>query len=430
MINMAISFCSGKSISKPWCVEYLKVCFQIALLLVGLISTGVVFSEPSKSNKTKSNSGLYSYVAPYVENGEIFTSPILTSPNQVAMLGDFGPTVDGVVLLVYWSLLCPRKEECNFKVIDSAIELLSNKGKKIALNIVTVGYPILMSKNYSGKIENATPTWIMEETIGFNRKTTVIERGVYKKSTWKFPYYRDKYFQEESLKLIKLLGEKYNNNSNISFVRIGTGVVGEENPSTNGKNTEIPSFTNKEWYGYVKKISNSYIKSFPDKELELDIVWAGWVQKYGTPKDNIILNEFLQYLGEKNIVLGFNGMRASSIDEYSNGDSPHANNLRILSKYKKAGKSVSLEGYGPPWEESMMPYKNLVEIICEIKPLRVNYFGSVYQFAGLNMNSEENVNKPATEILARNKIKDELMVKMRSKELNNSLNEMKACLTD
>lgn len=407
----------------------LKALYKFSLIYFFALSQFTSLSALANAETINKSKGIYTYVAPYLNNGEIFTSPIITSPSQVKWIDDVDNYVDGVVLLLYWSVLCPRKGECNFEVIDSAISHWSNKGKKVGLNIATVGYPIFQSKYYGGKIINATPKWVMRTAKTFERKTTIIEKDVYKRSSWEFPFYSDKNFQDESINLIKMLGKKYNKDTNVSFVRIGTGVVGEENPSTNGQNNGIPNFTNISWYDYVKMMTLAYINAFPDKELELDIVWAGWVYKYGSQEDVDVLNKFISLIESNNIVIGFNGMRATSLDELTRGSSPHAHNLNILNNYRNRGKSISLEGYGPPWDKMMTPYRNLVSIVCELKPVRVNFFGSFYQFANFGLNDQQGTQKTATEILA-GRTANKMELDKQANELRKSLLAIKACVTN
>ena len=75
----------------------------------------------------------------------------------------------GVVLMVYWSTLCPRANECDFDLIDRTISFWAAKQKKVVLDVVTIGFPIMTPTGAQG----ATPGWAMTEVS----TCTVLTKG-------------------------------------------------------------------------------------------------------------------------------------------------------------------------------------------------------------------------------------------------------------
>jgi hypothetical protein len=72
------------------------------------------------------------------------------------------PALAGVVLMVYWSTICPTAA-CNFSLIDKTIEYWHARGKRVVLTVATNGFPIRVKSAGPGDIEGATPEWVMQQ---------------------------------------------------------------------------------------------------------------------------------------------------------------------------------------------------------------------------------------------------------------------------
>jgi hypothetical protein len=239
------------------------------------------------------------------------------------------PKIDemsGIAINLYWSQLCPAEGKCNFAMIDQILGFWENLGKKVILCVATTGTPI--ERLTAGKREfvSATPGWVLAKSATYQSPSNNFT-GLYR--DWKnmannpqyqftFPRYDDPYFVAEIHKLVISLGERYDGNPAISYMRIGTGKSGEDNPygRTNGfgHGTGMPGFTNSLFITFSRKVTDFYLESFRKTRLEFDIGWTAIVAAGAKTATPITANEpkeaqeFLDYVIGRNIFIAFNGI--------------------------------------------------------------------------------------------------------------------------
>jgi len=238
------------------------------------------------------------------------------------------PTVDamsGIALNIYWSQLCPVEDQCNFSIIDRVIDFWRRSGKKVILSVAVIGPPLEKFTGSKKEFVSATPDWVLNRVATFQSPSNNFI-GIF--NDWKdmasnplfsfpFPRYDDPRFVTEIEKLVRQLGERYDGNPTISYVRIGAGKAGEDNPigRTNGfgPNTGMLGFTNDLWIRYSWQVADAYFASFRKSRLEFDALWMAIVAAGAKNITPITTSEqqeaahFLDYVMGKHVFMAFNG---------------------------------------------------------------------------------------------------------------------------
>ena len=232
------------------------------------------------------------------------------------------PRIDemsGVSIIVYWAQLCPRRDRCDFSMIDQILEYWGKLGKKVVLCVATTGAPI--EKIDSAKIEfvSATPDWVLREISTFQADSNNFI-GAYRdwsamannpRYKFNFPRYDDRRFLREVKHLVRELGNRYDGNPAIAYMRIGTGKSGEDNPS--GRIGQA-WFTNHLWIEYSRKVEEYYLANFRKTHLEFDVLWMTIVAagvKNGTPITSSEQKEaqrFIDDIVSEQIFIAYNGV--------------------------------------------------------------------------------------------------------------------------
>jgi hypothetical protein len=168
------------------------------------------------------------------------------------------PTVremSGVSIIIYWSQLCPSRSHCNFWLIDRILDFWRKAGKKVVLCVATIGAPIERDRAGTVEFVSATPAWVLAKTATFPSNSNNFI-GIYRRwrnmsnnpdFTFVFPRYDDSNFVNEVKSLVRQLGKRYDGNPVISYMRIGTGKSGEDNPYGRFGTTW---FTNSLWVSF------------------------------------------------------------------------------------------------------------------------------------------------------------------------------------
>lgn len=345
-------------------------------------------------------SGFFSYVAPYVENGKNHVGhPMVTAPEQMTTAFPKSNHIDGVVLLLYWSLLNPERGQYSFDELDKALAYWKSKGKHVGLNVATVGWPVRMSQRFGGEIMNATPEWVMRSVTSFRNVTRIFDyHEIIENQQWDFPLYWDEAFVGHVSTFMAELGRRYGNNPMVSFVRIASGVMGEDQPSTSRKlDTGIPDFTPERWLNYTTRMIAIHRRAFPKKPLEFDLIRTSWFLTRGTPKHKALVQDFVRFAAKNDVVFGYNGIRDEAYDNLSNPKYHDYHMFSLLSSYTQTyGIPVTLEAYGPPQGLPMKDTDKLYKLVATVRPIRVNFFGQM----GPVLNMAENKVDPATDELA------------------------------
>jgi hypothetical protein len=243
------------------------------------------------------------------------------------------PAVDamsGIALNIYWSQLCPVEGQCNFSIIDRVLDFWRKAGRKVILSVAVIGPPLEKFIGSEKAFVSATPDWLLKAVSTFQSASNNFI-GIF--NDWRnmasnplfsfpFPRYDDPRFVAEIEKLVRQLGERYDGNPTISYVRIGAGKAGEDNPigRTNGfgLGTGMPGFTNHLWISYSRRVADAYFASFHKSRLEFDMGWMAVVAagaKNITPitmSEQAQAEDFLDYVMSKDVFMTFDGGPAAT----------------------------------------------------------------------------------------------------------------------
>jgi hypothetical protein len=332
------------------------------------------------------------------------------------------PTIkemSGISVIIYWSQLCPSIGQCNFGIIDHILDFWRKSGRKVVLCVATIGAPIEKDKGGAVEFVSATPDWVLAKTGTFLAESNNFIgayrhwRGISNNPDYKFrfPRYDDPRFVNEVKRLVRALGRRYDGNPVISYMRIGTGKSGEDNPY--GR-VGTPWFTNRLWVGFSRQVANLYLADFRKTQLEFDIGWTGIVAagaKTATPiqeGDRQMAQEFIDYLVAKKIFIAYNGiappptknvqMNATAANPAGNcdghnsqpDDTTPATDAALyfqIAKLRDRGIPFGLEGNA--LTDPCMNVGRISSILEQYRPKRFIFFGDAaaiinFQREGLN----------------------------------------------
>ena len=216
-------------------------------------------------------------------DGGILNSPQTMTIDQITERVSDIPELSGVVLIVYWSTLCPAEIGCDFSLIDKAIEYWKKKQKKIILSVATIGFPIMQPPDRRSVI-GASPDWVMKKIRTYSFTTRLLG-NIPLNSTTNFvlPDFRDPEFLRLGGELIRNLALRYDGNPTIARVRIATGAMGEENPIVGPLSKPLAGYAERQWIDYCDAVITQYERAFKKSELEFDISRLPWVRAIGSP---------------------------------------------------------------------------------------------------------------------------------------------------
>ena len=351
---------------------------------------------------------LYFYPPSYrYEDGHGLNSPQTMTLKQATI--DFPQIREmaGVVLMVYWSTLCPREDMCDFSLIDDTLSYWARREKKVIIDVATMGFPILKDVGGKERIENATPDWVLRRTRSYELRTEVL--GAARESNQivgVFPDFRDPKFFSEVKRLIRLLA-RYDGNSAVSQIRIATGMMGEDNPMVGPLSSPIAGYKEDMWLNYCRTVVAQYIQTFRRTELEFDIGRLSWMYSNGSTSDRIDVDNFVKYLARNRVLLAFDGLGSDSYEMLSSGLSDSngvARSLFYIVQLKHEGYRVGLEAIGPVVGPRMTNIDGIARTIVSIVPNRLVFF---QDFAALLNYSREGLN-PRNDLTIRSLKADQI----------------------
>ncbi len=290
--------------------------------------------------------------------------------------------MSGVGLLICWSTICPKEDRYDFSIIDQALAYWGAKGKKVALGVGTIGFPIRMA---DGSLENPTPDWVLKKVSTFQQTVMVIpftpDKSKQQEPTT-LPSYFDPRFIEETRKLVNKLGERYDGNPALETVRIGTGIYGEDNATFDGLKASMPGWSKSNWIHYCQQMTDIYEAAFHKSQLEFDEGWVSVVQVYGTPEEQAEARAFMQSLRDRHVFLAFNGLSsqdyplwaARDTGKFTQWERTLITDLSNLQQAKAAGCPIGLEAIGPKTGSEMQDTVAIANMVKALQPDRVLLF--------------------------------------------------------
>ena len=163
---------------------------------------------------------------------------------------DDWPGLAVIYLRVPWSFLEPREGEFNWALLDTPAQRWIGRGRQIALRVTC-------SESW---LRWATPRWVADagaEGVDFNFGQGPAPGG----RLWD-PNYLDPVFLEKLDKFLAALARRYDGNSNVAFIDIGSfGMWGEGHTGFSSRLDETRTFS------AVKRHIDLYVKHFPRTRL-------------------------------------------------------------------------------------------------------------------------------------------------------------------
>jgi hypothetical protein len=333
---------------------------------------------------------LYFYPPPYkLPNGSLSPSILTVAAEQITDLFPSVKEMDGVVLLVAWNQLCPRPNACDFALIDRVLNYWGPRGKKVVLSLSTMGFPVKVMVEGKERFLEETPEWVLRDvrtypahspTIGVIAGMDVSEGSSHVDTA--FPSHLDQRFLSHVSHVVQQLAAKYDGNPVISYVRIGTGLLGEDNPippSGAGllADQKIPGFTVASWLSYCDRITSIYLDAFHRSQLEFDISFLPAAYgRVATQTERIAIERFIQFLSDKRVFVAFNGLESADLEylHATSGPAPvHA--LNFLRKAKQNGDRIGLEEVSPIVNPRMQNVSAMAEAVKSLGADRIVLFG-------------------------------------------------------
>ena len=355
----------------------MRSCVASATRLLGWLILPMVF--PSGGRAAPS---LYAYPAPYVlADGSSLSSIVTVAPEMATTLMPRIQKLEGVVLLVSWSDLCPTAQTCNFSLIDETLMYWGQRGKKVVLGLSMMGPEIKSLSGGYAHFVNETPAWVLDEVqtytaqlapFGWLPNLPVGADGVAYVPT-QVPVYSDPQFIAYVASIVQQLGRRYTGNTVLSRVRISLGKLGEDNVIPRKGNglpalQTVPGYSLSGYLAYCEQLTSIYENAFPDTQLEIDIgVLADSYAVVATPDEKVAIDSYFRSLALNHVFMAFNGLGAPA--------DAAAPSLAALAKMEIMGGQVGLEEIASVTNPLMQDMAVVGQTLAEVQPARLVLFG-------------------------------------------------------
>jgi hypothetical protein len=316
------------------------------------------------------------------QDGRPLNSPQTMSLSQITTSVPYIREMSGVVLLVYWSTLCPNAGQCDFALIDKTLTYWAARGKKVILAVATMGYPIMLSENGELRTLSATPEWVLKSsgTYAYPARLLGVPPGS-KEELAIFPDFRSSNFVQLVARLVQQLA-RYDGNPTIETIRIATGLMGEDNPRVGPVSSPMTGYREQDWLKYSSEVAELYIGSFHRSRLEFDIARLSWLYAMGSDADRKSIDGLIRNLLLHGSVLAFDGLDSDSLRLLHQGkDSRNgvAVSLNLVRMFKEQGGRIGLEAIGLLSSPRMSDISSIAQSVKEIRPDRLVFFTDVPQ---------------------------------------------------
>ena len=326
---------------------------------------------------------LYYYPPPVqLVDGSLIASPLMISVDQITTSFPVVEEMAGVVIALPWSRLCPEELHCDFGLIDQVLSFWGSRGKKVVLGISTAGPPVKTIVEGHPVLVTETPEWVFKTVASYDGPAHSIGRigtGPSDVVTVKFPEYWDDRFPTLFIRLIRELGYRYDGNPNLSYVRISTGLVGEDAPTPFGVDpAKAPGYTYAKWLRYSQTITDAYVAAFPHSRLEYDISYLPWGYTKGDAADKQATDAFMHGLERSRLLLAFNGLQPDAFVWLQRAEIPGFALNRVmhyLREHQQQSLPIGLEAIGPIMVPKMQDVGVLGQIFRGLHPQRLVLFG-------------------------------------------------------
>ena len=324
-------------------------------------------------------------------NGTWVAATITTNLRQATEAFPTTGNLKGVVLAVYWSQLCPKENQCNFRLVDAALRYWGARGKKVVLSVPTVGFPAERMSTDGPKFETATPGWVLAQVKTYQHITNTaigVIPGI-RPPSMTYPVYNDRRFLNLVQKLVRELG-RFDGNPDIAQIRISTGLQAEDNPSLDAFKWTIPGMNDLAWIAYCRDVTSMFLNVFHRSQTEFDLDRLSWIAVTGSTTARRDAENFVHLLIHRKVFLAFNGLSPSSADSAREKipKTGPAQSLKYLAFAQAHGDGIGLEAAQPLYTRMMQGIPQIAEAIIILHPDRLVLFGDAGA-ASQTANSEE-----------------------------------------
>ncbi len=172
---------------------------------------------------------------------------------------------------------------------------------------------------------------------------------------------------------------RYDGNPGIAQIRIGTGMMGEDNPLIGPVMAPVNDFSERGWLDYTRKVAELYFSNFSKTELEFDIGRLSWMAARGSAADRDRVDRFVGELQAHHAMLAFNGLSSDCAAALEHPDPRDGlgQSLRYLQAYKAHGGHIGLEAIGPATAPLMHDTAAIASVVRMMKPDRIVLFSDV-----------------------------------------------------
>lgn len=360
--------------------------FPTFLLLLGTFiapAIPVAANEPALINAAPLPA-LYFYPPPAIlSNGQRAYTPLTVNAPQITTQFPEIKEMSGVSLLIYWGQIEPQRDQYDFSIIDQALAYWGAKGKKVILGVGTVGFPF---READDTINSATPAWVLGEVSTFQQMALVIpfSREPAKNHTLAtMPSYWDPRFVKETRKLVEKLAARYDGNPALAYVRIGTGLLGEDNATLDGLKATMPGWSKMNWVHYCQQMADIYAGAFHKSQIEFDEGWIPIIEATGTPEEQAAARAFSKSLNDRHVFRAFNGFESQDFSIWQQGDVTTLTpwhlcirtDLTELKLAKEQGCRIGLES--GPFRETLWDVSAIANLEKTLGPNRLVLFNDV-----------------------------------------------------
>lgn len=314
-------------------------------------------------------------------NGDLVASPLTIALNQIT---DRFPVIDemaGVVLMLPWSDIERAPARFDFGLADAAIRYWGARHLKVVLGVSTGGPPVMHWDDGHVLFRGEVPQWLSgDDTTYAASVATIGHHGPATKIEARFPrYWNDAFFQSYA-PLIAALGRHFDGNATLSYVRIATGLIGEDSPEPFGPHPEkAPGYRFAQWIAYSNKVVDAYEHAFPHSRLEFDLSFMPWGYTLGDAEDRRLADGFVERLRHDRIFIAFNGWQANALTWLRHADiagPPLNRTLFTLREQRRLGLPLGLEAVGPMMVPAMQDEASVSAVAAALQPERIVFFGT------------------------------------------------------
>jgi hypothetical protein len=336
-------------------------------------------------------------------DGSVIASPVMLTPAQITTDFPVVREMSGIVMIVYWSQLCPTVDECNLDIIKDALAYWGSRGKKVVLSVATVGFPIKTATADGFRFIAATPDWLLPKIRTFTELSRTIDTGGQQgQAPTTFPSYADPKFNTAVRNLVNMIG-RFDGNSALARVRISTGLLGEDNPSVDGYRSKMPDFTPQFWIDYSHALVAMYGRACVRTPLEFDIGYLSWAWVLGDARVKTAVDRFVADLIAKRVMIAFNGLQSNTQSLIGSPGTRTtagpARSIAYLQQAKEEGCPIGLEAAGPLTAKRMEDIASIAGAVERLRPDRLVLFGTDAGLLNFARNGSNETNRSTREFL-------------------------------